>query len=85
MARFEGTGVSTFSSKFFSKIRIRAISPSSGHSTEGAQRNRERREEWANETLRLRDGPNPLERLKIAKGIGLDFPSIGLDSASRRL
>jgi hypothetical protein len=27
-----------------------------------------RREEWANEALRLRDGPNPLERLKIAKG-----------------
>ena len=32
-----------FSSKFFSKIRNRAIPPSSGHSTEGAQRNRERR------------------------------------------
>src|SRR5277367_6340970 len=32
-----------------------------------------------------RNGPNPLERLKIAKGIGLDFPSICLDSASGRL
>jgi hypothetical protein len=84
MARFEGTGVSTFSSKFFSKIRIRAISFIGSLDRRRAAKPR-RPEEWANETLRLRDGPNPLERLKIAKGIGLDFPSIGLDSASRRL